>query len=153
MKFSIEYTSNIEPRKIIYHIDEWSFDTEPTVQEINFDIVLNKINLTAIGADNRIAQVWGFCGLDKKMKSSYEVPERRKGILKVLEDLPSGVGSFSINKRNVPVYVNTQTGWVCVGDPEGKGNAVEFINNCVAVIDEDKEFVSLWLKPETLPHI
>ncbi len=153
MKFSIEYTSNIEPKKIIYHIDEWSFDTEPIVQEVNFDIVLNKLNLTAIDNDNKIVQVWGFCGLDKKMKSSYEVPKRRKGILKVLDDLTSGVGSFSINKEDVPIYVNVQSGWVCIGNPEKKGNAVEFINNCIAVIDDDKEFVSLWLKPERLPDI
>lgn len=153
MKFSIEYTSNIEPRKIIYRIDEWSFDTEPTVQETNFDVVINKLNLTAIDDDNKIVQVWGFCGLDKKMKSSYEVPERKKGVLKVLDDLPSGVGSFSINKEDVPMYVNVQSGWVCIGNPEKKGNAVEFINNCVAVIDDNRDFVSLWLKPETLPDI
>ena len=36
---------------------------------------------------------------------------------------------------------------------EKQGNAVEFINNCVAVIDDDKEFISLWLKPQSLPNL
>jgi hypothetical protein len=153
MKFLIEYTDTVEQKTLIYDIEECSFDTEPTVQEINFDVVINKLNLTVIDDDNRIVQVWGFCGYNEWIKSSYEVPERKKGILKVLDDLTAGVGSFSINKEDVPMYVNVQSGWVCIGNPEKKGNAVEFINNCVAVIDDDKEFVSLWLKPETLPDI
>jgi uncharacterized protein YbdZ (MbtH family) len=153
MKFLIEYTDIVEQKTLIYDIEECSFDTEPTVQEINFDVVINKLNLTAIDDDNKIVQVWGFCGYNRWIKSSYEVPERKKGILKVLDDLTSGVGSFSINKEDVPIYVNVQSGWVCIGNPEKKGNAVEFINNCVAVIDNDKEFVSLWLKPERLPDI
>lgn len=153
MRFLIDYTDTLEPKSLIYNIEECSFDTEPTVEEINFDVVLNKLNLTAIGDDNKIAQVWGFCGYNEWIKSDYEVPERKKGTLKVLDDLPSGVGSFSIKKEDVPMYVNTRTGWVCIGNPERKGSAVEFINNCVAVIDDGKEFVSLWLKPVSLPNI
>jgi hypothetical protein len=58
-----------------------------------------------------------------------------------------------VNKEDWPVYVNIRTGWVCIGNPENKGNAVEFINNCVAVIDENKCLASLWLKPKKLPDI
>jgi uncharacterized protein YbdZ (MbtH family) len=57
-----------------------------------------------------------------------------------------------MNNEDWLVHVNVKTGWVCIGNPEKKGNAVEFINNCVAVID-DKEFVSLWLKPLKLPNL
>lgn len=153
MKFLIEYTDTIEPKTLIYDIEECSFDTEPTVQEINFDVLINKLNLTVIDNDNRIVQVWGFCGYNEWIKSSYEVPERKKGNLKILDDLTSGVGSYSIYKEELPVYINVQSGWACIGNPEGKGHTVEFINNCVAVIDDNKEFVSLWLKPEKLPDI
>jgi hypothetical protein len=153
MKFLVEYTDTIEQKTLIYDIEECSFDTEPTVQEINFDVVLNKLNLTAIDDDNKIVQVWGFCGYNEWIKSSFNVPERKKGTLKVLGDLISGIGSYSINKEDLPIYVNIETGWVCIGNPEKKGNAVEFINNCVAVIDDSKEFVSLWLKPKSLPNI
>jgi hypothetical protein len=153
MKFLVEYTDTVKQATLTYDIEECSFDTEPTVQEINFDVVLNKLNLTAIDDDNKIVQVWGFCGYNEWIKSSYEIPERKRGTLKVLDDLTSGVGSYSINGKDLPVYVNVQTGWLCIGNPEKKGNAVEFIKNCVAVIDDDKEFVSLWLKPERLPNI
>jgi len=61
--------------------------------------------------------------------------------------------AYGINDGDLPVNINAQTGWICIGNPEKKGNAVEFINNCVAVIDDNKEFVSLWLKPDRLPVI
>jgi len=153
MKFSIEYNNTVEHRKLIFDIAESSFDTEPTVGEINFDVVLNKINLTAIDDDNKIVQVWGFCSYKEWIKLNCAVPERTIGTLKVVGNLKPGVGSYSINKEDFPVFVNVQTGWVCIGNPEKKGNAVEFMNNCVAVIDDNMEFVSLWLKPEKLPDI
>lgn len=153
MKFLVEYTDTLEQKTLIYDIEECSFDTKPAVQEINFDIVINKLNLTAIGDNNKIVQIWGFCGYNEWIKSNYKIPESQKGILKVIDDLVAGIGSYSVNKKDLPVFVNIQTGWVCIGNPEKKGDAVEFINNCVAVIDDDKEFVSLWLKPERLPNI
>ncbi|QJB37208.1 hypothetical protein HF324_04810 [Chitinophaga oryzae] len=153
MKFCINYTNVIEQKTLIYHIEECSFDTEPAVQEINFDIALNKLNLTATDDDNKIAQVGGFCGYNEWIKSNYQVPERKSGVLKVLDDLVSGEGSYAISKEDFPVYVNIQTGWVCIGNPEKGGDAVEFITNCVAVIDSNKNFVSLWLKPKKLPDI
>ncbi len=152
MKFLIEYTGVAENRVLTYDVEECSFDIEPTVQEINFDIVVNKINLTVVD-DNKIIQVLGFCGLAEWMKSDYIVPKSQKGILKVADNLEAGVGSYQVNKEDFPVYVNTQKGWVCIGDPEKSGNAVEFITNCVAVIGDNKEFISLWLKPQSLPNI
>jgi len=126
---------------------------EPIVNEIDFELILNKLSMSVV--DNRIIQLWGFCGLDKSMKSNYQVPEHRKGILGVEHDLKYGF-AYGINSDDdyeYPVYVNTKTGWVCIGNPERKDNAVEFINNCVAVIDDNNDFVSLWLKPEKLPVI
>jgi uncharacterized protein YbdZ (MbtH family) len=150
MKFHIEYTGNSEQRVLIYHADEYSFDMEPLIHEIDFDIVINTLNLTVV--DGKVVQIWGFCGLNKKMKASYNVPKSSKGVLRVLDNLKSGM-AYGVNKEDWTVHVNIKTGWVCIGYPEKKGNAVEFINNCVAVIDNDEKLVSLWLKPQKLPDI
>lgn len=152
MKFKIEYTGISENRQLIYRAEEHSFDMETIENETNFDIVINKLNLTTIN-DNKIVQVWGFCGLATWMKSNCEVPESKKGVLQVIDDLEIGVGSYSVNREELPVHVNVITGWVCIGNPEKKGNAVEFINGCIAVIDDNGDFVSLWLKPEKLPDM
>ncbi|WP_138927870.1 hypothetical protein [Verminephrobacter aporrectodeae] len=152
MKFLVEYTSTLDKKSLKYNIEECSFDTEPSIKEINFDIVLNKINLTVVDNDNKIVQLWGFSGYNEWIKSNHEAPPCQKGILKVLDDLEPGF-SYCVSKDDFPVYVNIRTGWVCIGNPEGKGSVVEFINNCIAIIDDDKEFVSLWLRPEKLPNI
>lgn len=153
MKFIIEYSNLVEQRLLMYIPEEYSFDMEPIVSEIDFELILNKLSLSVV--DDRIIQLWGFCGLDKSMKSNHQVPEYRRGILRVEHNLKFGF-AYGINDDDnyeYPIYINVQTGWVCIGDPEKKGNAVEFINNCVTVIDDDNEFVSLWLKPQSLPDI
>ena len=152
MKFLIEYTTIIESKSLTYDIEDCSFDTEPSVQWINFDVVVNKLNLTAVADDNKIVQLWGFCEYKEWIKSNYEVPPHKIGFLKVADKLEGGF-AYSISKDDFPVFVNVQTGWVCIGAPKKKSNAIEFINNCVAVIDDDEQFVSLWLRPQSLPQL
>ena len=150
MKFIVEYGDTIEQRLLTYIPEECSFDMEPIVSKIDFELILNKLSLSVV--DNGVIQLWGFCGFDKSMKSNYKVPKYRSGVLKVEHSLEYGF-AYGINDEDFPVYVNAQTGWVCIGEPEKLGNAVEFINNCVAVIGNDKEFISIWLKPKSLPKI
>ncbi|PRB06825.1 hypothetical protein CQ046_01650 [Chryseobacterium sp. MYb7] len=152
MKFIIDHKDFIEKSKRLnYDAEEFSFDTEPSIKEINFDIVINKLNLSTAD-DNKIVQIWGFCGYKEWQKFNYEPPKYKTGTLKVEDKLKEGF-SYRITPDNLPMFVNVQSGWLCIGNPEKKGNAVEFINNCVAIIDGNKEFVSLWLKPERLPKI
>ena len=150
MKFLVEYTKNIEQRALTYVTEDCSFDMEPVVLEIDRTLVLNKLNLTVV--DSKIVQIWGFCGFAEWMKSNYEVPKYKKGVLKVEHDFKYDV-AYGIYDEDLPVYVNTQTGWVCIGYPKKSGQAVEFINNCVAVIDGNGKFLSLWLKPQSLPKL
>ena len=153
MKFTTENSENIGQQRLVYLIDEYSFFTGNVNNKIDLELIVNKISLVV--EDNKIVDVNGYCGLGNWMKSNYEIPEFRKGILKVEHTLKYGF-AYGINSDEddeFPVYVNIQTGWVCVGNPEKMGNAVEFINNCVAVIGRDQEFVSLWLRPDALPNI
>jgi hypothetical protein len=150
MKFLIGYTGVAEQRTLTYDVEECSFDIEPIVQEIEFDIVLNKLNLTVTN-NGKVVQVWGFSGYNEWVKSDCSVPQSKKGTLNVIDNLEYGL-SYRIQQEDFPVYVNSQTGWVCIGNPKKTGQAVEFINNCVAVIDSNQEFVSLWLKPQSLPE-
>jgi hypothetical protein len=151
MKFLIKYTGQTEQRILTYNFAEYSFDIEPFVKFIDFDIVVNKLNLTVVDY-HKVIQVWGYCGLTHSIKSNYEVPKSEKGLLIIVDDFKPGF-SYRLTNDELPIYVNARTGWICIGNPLKLGNAVEFINNCVAVIDEDKEFVALWLKPHILPAL
>lgn len=73
------------------------------------------------------------------------VPRSRRGVLFVLGEFEGGYGSFRISRADFPVFSNEKSGWVCIGDPKAAANAVEFINNCIAVIDTQGEFKGLWL--------
>lgn len=153
MKFIIEHTDEIGQQQLVYIKEECSFYMGRIIDKIDIEIIVNKISLAV--SKNKIVHVSGFCGLDKSMKSNYIVPKYRKGILKIEHDLKLNF-AYGINTDKddeFPIYVNTQTGWVCIGDPKKPGDAVEFINNCVAVIDNNKGFISLWLKPHTLPKL
>lgn len=151
MKFKIDYTAVLEDKLLIYHLEEHSFDMEPWVYEIDFEIAVNTITLAVV--DKKIIQLNGFCGLDRTMKFNFQAPKSQNGTLKILNDLKPGVGSYRANKEDLPVFVNPDTGWVCIGYPERKGNAVEFIMNCVAVVDDSEQLLSLWLKPQSIPNL
>jgi hypothetical protein len=144
MKFDICYDSQVEDKLLLYRRDEFSFDMEPWINEIDFEIAINTLTLSVV--DNTVIQLSGFCGFNGREDLSYQVPEFKSGVLKVADNLESGF-AYKIFKEDLPVYVSEQTGWVCIGSPEMYGRAVEIIRNCIVVISSDKEFVSLWLKP------
>jgi len=148
--FLIEYGDNIKQNVLQYLDDECSFYTGNSIYQADMELILNKISLTV--SNNYIVDVGGFCGYAEWIKSNIKVPNFKKGLLILETDLDSGF-AYDINEEGWPVYMNNKTGWVCVGYPDKEGKAVEFINNCVAVVDNKQELVSLWLKPINLLEI
>jgi len=63
MEFFIEYTGIPEQRTLMYREDEFSFDMEPWVYEMDFDIAINTLTVV----DSKVVQLSGFCGLNKNM--------------------------------------------------------------------------------------
>jgi hypothetical protein len=153
MKFSIDYNGKTEQRVLNYDTDGYAFDMEPRELLINVEIALNYLCLTTIRGDNSVVEIDGFCPYGEWIKTNHNVPQSRQGKLKLIDDLESGHGAYGINDVHWPVYVNPDTGWICVGNPENQGEAVEFINGCVAVIGTDSDILSLWLKPKELPYL
>lgn len=50
-------------------------------------------------------------------------PINKKGLLKVVdsESYIGGTGSFRIHNMDMPIYLNSQTGWLCIGYPRKWG--------------------------------
>ena len=94
-------------------------------------------------------QLNGFCGLSKTIETPYDVPKAEKGLLKVLypEVYIAKAGSPKLNDKNWTVFINPKTRWICIGNPQCQEGAVEFIDNCIGVIDGNQELVALWLHP------
>lgn len=144
MKFKIKYKfTYINQRKIFYLPDEFSFNVKPLTPEIDYYLILNYINLTVV--NNLVVQVDGFCPNHDWILTDLPVPNYEIGQLKVLKNYEPGF-SYRLNNIDWPVYYNQQSGWVCVGDPTKKNEAVEFTTNVVAVV-ENNELQALWMKP------
>ena len=150
MKFLINYTGKVENKNLIYRADEFSFDMYPRTHLIDFEVAINTLTLAII--ENQVVHLSGFCGLRKDMKRNYDIPENKEGLLKVTGNFESGL-CYRINKEDWPVHINIHTGWVCIGNPTESFQSVEFIKNCVAVLNHKGNIMSLWLKPDKLPKL
>lgn len=150
MKFLIENGDTIIDKDLVYLADEYSFYMGAIDYDVGVEWILNKVSLAS--SEETIIHVSGFCGLAGYMNSNICIPEYSKGTLKVEHNLKNGF-AYGIYDEDQPVYLNVKSGWVCIGDPLKLGNAVEFIQNCVAVISDSGDLLSLWLKPKSLPKL
>lgn len=148
MQFNVFYTKHqLEPKTLSYIADDYSFDVEPHVTLIDFYIAINYLCLTVV--DKQVVEVSGFCPYGTWIETSFTAPHYKSGILEVIDDLEPG-RTWALDDEIWPIHVNKSTGWVCIGNPEATGEAVEFMNNAVAMV-HDKQLIALWLKPEKLP--
>jgi len=69
MKFSINYNSAYQANLLKYQLDEYSFSMENLSKEVNYDLVLNKLNLVINDDKNQISGIWGYCGYLEWKKS------------------------------------------------------------------------------------
>lgn len=148
MKFLVLPGSIGEDKLLSYIFSDYSFDMEPAVKEIGFYILINNLDLI-VDENNKVVQLSGFCPCNNWIEMSSLVPKYERGILRVVTELQLGFSFRLNNKHPWPVYINKKEGWICIGDPEKNGEAAEFLNNCVAVINNG-ELVSVWLKPKFL---
>lgn len=142
MKFIINNTGVLEDKVLTYSMEDFSFDMEPLDNVIDYDIVINTLNLSVV--KNKVVQIWGFSSIENAIKTNKQVPMAKKGELMILDNLEGGF-SYRINQEEWPILINNETGWICMGNPDKTYNAIEFIHNCIAVIDENHNFIALWL--------
>ena len=88
---------------------------------------------------NKVLEVWGYYSHGRRLNTHHHVPAHHPGELQVLEGLEPGFYNKIDQEIEHLVYVNVKSDWVCAGNPQKTGRAVEFINNCVAVIDNSQE--------------
>lgn len=146
MRFKfITITESIKKKeRLFYLIDDYSFDMDPSIREVGYDLLINYINLLFDPRDC-VAHLSGFCPYGTWIKANYQVPLYKEGKLKVQTQVEPGC-SYRINNEEWSIYINEDR-WVCIGNPNISENAVEFLHNCIAVINHEN-LVALWLKPD-----
>lgn len=154
MKFLIREPQKDQNFSLIYRDDDYSFDIEPLDGSGDSSIMINDLQLE-IDYDGKIIYVWGYCPLIK-YEETNEIPKNYKSnsLVALLDKPPIPGISYRLNeKERWPIYINKKKGWVCIGNPRSLGEqSIEFISNCVAVLDK-QEIVAIWLKPKNLPEL
>lgn len=144
IQFNPEFNkTNQQNSPLIYTYEEYSFYKSRVSNELNFTLYVNYIGLM-VGQKNYVESLDGFCPYGSWISINLVVPEYKKGLLKVEADVEPGF-SYRINDFEWPAYMN-QEKWVCIGNPQATGETLEFLQDCVAVVNEGT-LKSLWLKP------
>lgn len=141
MRFKIDQSYKLDKTRLLYFPDEHSFNMLPYVPEVNFYLTVNFLNLT-VDDEGRVVSVSGYCPINSDARMPLKVPSAIPGVLMAIGEFEPG---FSYRcKEGLPVTATTD-GWVCIGEVESVGTAVEFLDNCIAVLEAD-QLRSLWLK-------
>lgn len=143
MTFLIVESKAISANQLYYLDDEQSFYMKAHSNEIDYYLVYNGLSLNVL--NNILVNVSGYCPNHNWKVFTHNVPKYKKYSMYVSDVLEPGF-SYTIS-GDVNTYFNKDTGWLCMGNPDQLGEAVEFINGCVAVLYKDN-LVSLWLRPQ-----
>jgi hypothetical protein len=98
---------------------------------------------------DKIMQIWGYFPNNWK-RASINAPKAKQGALILKDRLESGF-SYGVFQEEVPVYCDPDSRWVCLIDPNAKGQTVEFIKDCIAVLNDDQELAALWMRLDVVP--
>lgn len=151
MRFLINYNDKTEESNLVYIEKDFYIDASNSKKNKHWELGLNYLFLS-VDQERRIFALFGLFGSRGWTYTRLNLPNSMEGSLVISEDteLEDGFTNM-INDEDWPVFVDTQSGWICYGKPNASGQGVEFIRNCVAVIGTDGRFMSLWLKPKELP--
>ena len=151
MQFEIVNKTRDDNFKLVFRSEEQSFDIEHHSGQGFTSILINYINIE-VTEEGHLSYVWGVCPLENAIETTKK-PENivQKGLVfKPHKELVPGI-SIKINEDDFwQPFINHNDGWVCIGNPDSKGEMIEFVNNCIAVLKAG-QLKSLWLKPIALP--
>jgi hypothetical protein len=150
MNFSKVHKGNGRTYELIYNVEEHSFDIpDNNIGAVDFDIMVNYLTLQVFNSE--VVCVSGFCSYKGWKQTDDTIKSHKAGSLTVLNGPDDSYAyRYSDSDNPFPIWFNPVTGWVCVGDSKAKTKGVEFIRNCVAVLNRSQDLVALWLKPQFL---
>lgn len=149
LKFFIHDKSWSVRSKLIYRLDEHTFDSDPLSEYSYTSIQINELQLE-IDYDGNILYVWGFCPLPKQSETSsipINITAQSLQVKSKVEFIP-GISIRYNDDHRWPVAINKEHGWICIGNPKVIDvKQIEFAPNSVATFDHEN-LIAVWLKPE-----
>lgn len=137
----------LEKGVILKYLDrEYSFYTVAQTHTVYQEFLVNDLCIASSGELEGFCRIDGLSPKESWIKSSLKIPQSQKLNLLTNALLPE-TGIMRINSKPWPSFFDETTGWVCCGDKDSTGFAVQFTNQSIAVLDKNMTLVSLWLHP------
>ena len=135
--------------RLVYRPGDRALDVEPHSDSGGASLLVNDAQIE-LDEDSHLLYVWGYCPHESWQASKLELPRSSPGRLS-FSGAPIVPGSSArLNHERWPILFDEAAGWLCIGSPGARGDAVEFSPGAIAVLDNG-ELQALWLHPELLP--
>ncbi|MCT7981236.1 hypothetical protein [Laspinema olomoucense] len=152
MKFKWFQNPDILQGRLIYVQQDYAFNFLPSSRSTITSLVIDTLQLS-IDHKGRVLEVWGYCPYQSWQLAEIYPPNYIPGSVFVeLEDIIPGVSEQIAGVGEWDIFVNSNTGWVCIEKEKQSPSAIaiEFASNSVAVLEENC-LKAIWLHPENLP--
>ncbi|QDQ27871.1 hypothetical protein FNU76_16810 [Chitinimonas arctica] len=152
MRFQFEIVSGaLKPGQPVYKPEDFAFDTiDAESNQVDISLLINDLSIDF--DENGLVAIWGLCPRNQWRESSMlrQPAPTGKLILKNLHEELSGK-SFRLNENNRwPVFVNSNSGWICLDSGLDEITSVEVIGGVIVGIGKDQQITKLWLHPQNM---
>src|SRR5262245_6643943 len=138
-------------RSLVYRAEEYSFDVEPHCSAYAA-VVVNDLSLW-LDAMGKVVTVSGYCPHPAWRTASVVPPSASP--LDVYSDdgavVQAGLAWSADPDRRWPVFVDRQSGWVCLASGRSSTCCAEVLAGVVLGLDVDQQLADVHLKPTRLP--
>ncbi len=143
MRFEIDFTQPQNNNVIKYIPTEYSFSCNAF--GVDSALLIDCLELNMDSESGIVCAISGFHSYMIWEKATLIAPISSDGVLKSSEVIESG--EVLRIAENVSTFVDSSSGWICIGSPEYIGcTCVRFCENVIAVLDNGK-LKALWVSP------
>ncbi len=150
-KLIINPSGEITSTTLIYVPGDFAFNVVPFSRNVSGTLLFSMLELHVDLTDYHVMYVWGYAPYLSWKPATLNPPPFKRAALVVSDTLlEPGIARELAEPGEKQGYVDINTGWVCIGDSNAQGEAIEFAPNCVAIINNG-QLITLWLHPKELP--
>jgi hypothetical protein len=150
-RFAVDPSKQITGADLVYVPRDFAFNVVPLPGDASGTLLFGMLELHVNLTDYRVVYVWGYAPyLGWKLTSLNPPPSKRAALVVQDVRLEPGIARRLTAPEEKQGHVDIKTGWVCLGDPNAQGEAVEFASGCIAIV-KDEQLLTLWLHPKELP--
>ncbi|MBC1806414.1 hypothetical protein IA759_05575 [Listeria marthii] len=151
IKLNVVFEKKIINGHVKYIREDGALDFTPMLNS-DISLLISYINIGFDSTQMTANQVWGFAPKESWRERKLALPLNiRKGKLVLLDDYEPGTWRLD-KKATWYTYYDSEQNWLCFGDLKNSSSdtCVEFLENIVAVLDNDQHLKSLWIKPNLI---